>query len=68
VNVSKLLAQLRKERDQIDEAVLSIERLARSRGKPRRPPKVNRAGAAIRLDAKLADAITTRRKLPNRVA
>jgi hypothetical protein len=40
MDVEKILAELRQERDQIDEAILSVERLARSRGGPRRgrPP------------------------------
>ena len=33
MDVSKILADLRTERDQIDEAILSLERLATSRGK-----------------------------------
>jgi DNA-binding NarL/FixJ family response regulator len=36
-----------------------------SPGRPRRPPKAGRAGAALRLDAKLADAVAMhRRSLP----
>jgi len=39
MDVSKVLAVLRQERDQIDEAILNLERLARGRGKPPgRPP------------------------------
>jgi hypothetical protein len=39
MDVSKILAELQSERAQIDEAILSLERLARGRGKRRgRPP------------------------------
>lgn len=39
MDVAKILAELRQEREQIEEAILSLERLARSRGKRRgRPP------------------------------
>ena len=39
MDVSKILADLREERRQIEEAILSLERLAHGRGKRRgRPP------------------------------
>lgn len=39
MDVSKILAELKDERQQIEEAILSLERLARGRGKRRgRPP------------------------------
>jgi len=39
MDVSKILAELREERQQIEEAIVSLERLARGRGKRRgRPP------------------------------
>jgi hypothetical protein len=39
MDVSKILAELRAERQQIEEAILSLERLASGRGKRRgRPP------------------------------
>jgi len=39
MDVSKILAELREERQQIEEAILSLERLATGRGKRRgRPP------------------------------
>jgi hypothetical protein len=39
MDVSMILAELKAEREQIDEAVLSLERLARGRGRgPGRPP------------------------------
>jgi len=39
MDVSKILAELREERQQIEEAILSLERLARGRGRRMgRPP------------------------------
>ncbi|MCZ2076756.1 MAG: hypothetical protein LC130_17390 [Bryobacterales bacterium] len=39
MDVTKILAELRQEREQLEEAILSLERLARGRGKRRgRPP------------------------------
>lgn len=39
MDISKVLAELREERSQIEEAIIILERLARSRGKRRgRPP------------------------------
>lgn len=39
MDVTKILAELKAEREQIEEAILSLERLARGRGKKRgRPP------------------------------
>jgi hypothetical protein len=39
MDVAKMLVELRQEREQIEEAILSLERLARGRGKRRgRPP------------------------------
>lgn len=39
MDVSKMLAELRQEREQIEEAIMTLERLARGRGKRRgRPP------------------------------
>ena len=39
MGVAKILAELRQEREQIEEAILSLERLARGRGRRRgRPP------------------------------
>jgi ABC-type transporter Mla subunit MlaD len=39
MEVTKIIAELRKERDQIEEAIISLERLARSGGARRgRPP------------------------------
>jgi len=39
MDVSKILVELRQEREQLEEAIMSLERLARGRGKRRgRPP------------------------------
>lgn len=39
MDVAKILAELRQEREQIEEAILSLERLAQGRGRRRgRPP------------------------------
>jgi hypothetical protein len=39
MDVQKMLAELRQEREQIEEAIITLERLARGRGKRRgRPP------------------------------
>ena len=39
MDVSKILTELRQEREQLEEAILSLERLARGRGRRRgRPP------------------------------
>jgi hypothetical protein len=39
MDVSKILDELRREREQLEEAILSLERLARGRGRRRgRPP------------------------------
>jgi hypothetical protein len=39
MDVGKILAELRQEREQLEEAIISLERLARGRGKRRgRPP------------------------------
>jgi hypothetical protein len=57
MDVSKILAELRLERDQIDEAILSLELLAASRGKRRgRPPKwMSEAKKRIRIQSKKAE-------------
>jgi len=53
MDVNKILVELRQERQQLEEAILSLERLARGRGKRRgRPP------------AWLADVLPKRRGRP----
>lgn len=40
MDVNKILEELRTERDQLEDAILALERMARGRGKRRgRPPK-----------------------------
>jgi hypothetical protein len=40
MDILKMLAELRAERDQVEEAIIVLERMARGRGKRRgRPPK-----------------------------
>ena len=63
MDVAKMLVELRQEREQIEEAILSLERLARGRGKRRgRPPawmqEVKRRGRppGSKNKAKSADA------------
>lgn len=47
MDVTKILAELKAEREQIEEAIVSLERLARGRGKKRgRPPSWMAAGAS----------------------
>ena len=54
MDVSKILAELREERQQIEEAIVSLERLARGRGRRRgRPPAwLAAAGEAARVEGK----------------
>lgn len=48
MDVNKMLADLRQEREQIDEAIMILERLARGRGKRRgRPPAWMTATSAL---------------------
>ncbi len=57
MDVSKILAELRLEREQIEEAILSLERLATNRGRRRgRPPKwMADAKKRIRSQARRAE-------------
>jgi hypothetical protein len=49
MDVSKILTELREERQQLEEAILSLERLARGRGRRRgRPPAWLAEGDAVR--------------------
>jgi hypothetical protein len=42
MDVTKMLTELRQEREQIEEAIMTLERLARGRGRRRgRPPAVD---------------------------
>jgi len=51
LDVDKMLAELRLEREQIEEAILTLERLARGRGRRRgRPPSWLKDAAAGNLN------------------
>jgi hypothetical protein len=59
MDVTKILLELRSERAQIEEAILSLERLARGRGKRRgRPP------SWLASDAPVAEAPRRRGRPP----
>jgi hypothetical protein len=58
LDVDKMLAELRLEREQIEEAILTLERLARGRGRRRgRPPAwlKDPANASLMLEEGLDD-------------
>ena len=48
MDVSKILTELRDERQQIEEAILSLERLARGRGRRRGRPPAWMSGVAAK--------------------
>jgi len=54
MDVAKMLAELRQEREQIEEAIISLERLARGRGKRRGRPPAWMAEARKRVKANTA--------------
>lgn len=54
MDVQKMLAELRQEREQIEEAIITLERLARGRGKRRGRPPAWMTAAKKRI--KLAEA------------
>ncbi len=59
MDVAKILAELRQERELIEDAIISLERLARSRGKRRgRPP------AWLAMAKKRTRATPTKAKAP----
>ncbi len=51
MDVAKILAELRQEREQIEEAIVSLERLAHGRGKRRGRPPAWMSDAKKRLKA-----------------
>ena len=61
LDVDKMLAELRLEREQIEEAILTLERLARGRGRRRgRPPAwLKDAGAADATDEDHSDPLSS---------
>lgn len=52
MDVNKMLQDLRAEREQIEEAILSLERLARGRGKRRGRPPAWLASAKMQVGKK----------------
>ena len=61
MDVTKILTELRQEREQIEEAILSLERLARGRGRRRgRPPSW-----MAELDKKRGRPPGSKNKTPN---
>jgi hypothetical protein len=61
MDVTKILTELRQEREQIEEAILSLERLARGRGRRRGRPPSGLAG----LDQKRGRPPGSKNKTPN---
>lgn len=62
MDVLKMLADLRQEREQIEEAIMTLERLARGRGRRRgRPPAwmaaIKRAGRPLGSKNRSKDAV-----------
>ena len=61
MDINKMLADLRLEREQIEEAIMSLERLARGRGRRRgRPP-----AWMAELDKKRGRPPGSKNKMPN---
>jgi hypothetical protein len=62
MDVVKILAELRQEREQIEEAILSLERLAQGRGRRRgRPP-------SWMVEARKRERISTKKARPETTA
>jgi hypothetical protein len=64
MDVSKILEELRREREQLEEAILSLERLARGRGRRRgRPPawmaEAKKRGRPVGSKNKVVPAVKT---------
>lgn len=59
MDVDKMLAELRLEREQIDEAILTLERLARGRGRRRGRPPAWLKNAAASLSENHSDTLTS---------
>jgi hypothetical protein len=51
MDVAKILAELRQEREQLEEAIVSLERLAQGRGKRRGRPPAWMSAAKKRIKA-----------------
>lgn len=63
MDISKMLTELKEEREQIEEAILTLERLAQGRGKRRGRPPLWLIEARKRTDAVGAAANSTPLKL-----
>jgi len=61
MDVTKILAELRHEREQLEEAIMSLERLARGRGRRRGRPPAWMAG----MDKKRGRPPGSKNKIPN---
>jgi hypothetical protein len=59
MDVAKILAELREEREQLEEAIVSLERLAQGRGKRRGRPPAWMSAATKRIKAASAEAKKT---------
>ena len=59
MDVTKILAELREERDQLEEAIVSLERLAQGRGRKRGRPPAWMSAAKKRIKAASAEAKKT---------
>jgi hypothetical protein len=63
MDVSKMIADLRQERDHLDEVIMSLERLARGQGKRRgRPPAWLKAGGESSEEESTPTAITPKKR------
>ena len=56
MDVTKILAELREEREQLEEAIVSLERLAQGRGRRRGRPPAWMSAAKKRIKAASAEA------------
>ena len=59
MDVTKILAELREEREQLEEAIVSLERLAQGRGRKRGRPPAWMSAAKKRIKAASAEAKKT---------
>ena len=64
MDVTKILAELKEERSQIEEAILSLERLARGRGRRRGRPPAWMAEVTVKNGADVRLVARTSRLLP----
>jgi hypothetical protein len=63
MDVMKVLAELRQEHQQLEEAIITLERLARGRGKRRgRPPAWLKTASAAAADSAASASSTPKRR------